>query len=176
MESSLKEVYPATRRLRFHTKNDLPEYARQDMVALMNRLLADALDLQSQCKQAHWNVKGHHFFSLHLLFDRVHGAVSEYADLLAERAAQLGGTAFGTVRAAAAASRLSEYPLSIVDGSEHVEALSSALAEFGKAVRESVEEAEKSRDADTADILIEISRGADKWLWMVESHQTGAGR
>jgi starvation-inducible DNA-binding protein len=27
-------------------------------------------------------------------------------------------------------------------------------------------------DADTADVFTEISRGTDKWLWMVEAHVT----
>jgi hypothetical protein len=41
------------------TKNDLPATARTEVVRLLNARLADAIDLQTQCKQAHWNVRGH---------------------------------------------------------------------------------------------------------------------
>jgi starvation-inducible DNA-binding protein len=55
----------------FKTKNDLPAELREPIVALLNQQLADTFDLQSQTKQAHWNVKGMHFFQLHELFDKL---------------------------------------------------------------------------------------------------------
>ena len=55
-------------------------------------------------------------------------------------------------------------------GRQHVDALSSALAAFGKATRSAIEEGVRANDQDTTDILIEISRGVDKWLWMIEAH------
>src|SRR5947199_9777153 len=85
----------------YPTKNDLPEASRAEAVALLNQRLADCIDLQAQCKQAHWNVKGPTFIALHKLFDEITEDVQEYADLLAERIVQLGGIAEGTVRAAA---------------------------------------------------------------------------
>jgi starvation-inducible DNA-binding protein len=60
--------------------------------------------------------------------------------------------------------------LTLTRGSEHVTALSDALAEFGKKVRSGIEEMEDLDDAGSADILTEISRGIDKWLWFVEVH------
>ena len=78
-----------------HTKNDLPLSTRAEAVALLNQRLADCIDLQTMCKQAHWNVKGPSFYQLHLLFDEVNGAVTEYIDLIAERIVQLGGVAEG---------------------------------------------------------------------------------
>ena len=81
----------------FRTKNDLPERVRAEIVALLNQRLADAIDLQSQCKHAHWNVKGESFIALHELFDKVNEDVEDYVDLIAERSVQLGGTADGTV-------------------------------------------------------------------------------
>ncbi|HXP62057.1 MAG TPA: DNA starvation/stationary phase protection protein Dps, partial [Dongiaceae bacterium] len=120
--------------------------------------------------QAHWNVKGPNFIALHKLFDEIYEDVGEYVDLIAERIAQLGGIAEGTVRLAAARSRLSEYPHEIADGSAHVEAVSKALAAFGEEARRSIDEATELNDADTADIFTEISRGTDKWLWFVEAH------
>jgi starvation-inducible DNA-binding protein len=163
----------ATPRL-FSTKNDLPAETRAKLVTLLNGRLADCIDLQTQCKQAHWNVKGPSFIGLHKLFDDINSDVEEYVDLLAERVVQLGGVAEGTARCAAERSSLSEYPMNISEGADHVEALSTALAAFGRACREAIEGADEADDADTADILTEISRGVDKWLWFVEAHQQGS--
>jgi starvation-inducible DNA-binding protein len=154
----------------YETENDIPLKARVELNALMNQRLADAIDLQSQMKQAHWNVKGPNFIALHELFDDIDEAVEEYVDLIAERIVQLGGIAEGTVRVAAARSRLDEYPLAIADGAAHVEAVARALSTFGHDARNSIEEAATFDDADTADIFTEISRGIDKWLWFVEAH------
>jgi starvation-inducible DNA-binding protein len=154
----------------FKTKNDLPETTRVKAVELLNARLADCKDLQTQIKQAHWNVKGPNFIALHKLFDEVNDAVEEYVDEIAERAVQLGGVAEGTARMVAKRSSLPEYPAKTVDGRSHVEALSSALAAFGKAARNAISEANDLGDLDTADLFTEVSRGIDKWLWFVEAH------
>jgi starvation-inducible DNA-binding protein len=154
----------------YPTKNDLPEATRRKMIDLCNARLADAIDLQTQTKQAHWNVKGPHFIALHELFDKVNEDVEDYVDLIAERAVQLGGEVEGTARSVAKRSTLAEYPLKTLPGRQHVEALSSVLAAFGKIVRAAVDESDRAGDEDTNDVFIEISRGVDKWLWMVEAH------
>jgi starvation-inducible DNA-binding protein len=154
----------------YPTKNDLPETARTKVVDLCNARLADAIDLQTQCKHAHWNVKGPDFIALHELFDKVTEDVEDYVDLIAERAVQLGGVAEGTARSVAKRSTLSEYAPKTNAGRDHVEALSSALAAFGKVVRHAIDQSGELKDADTADIFTEVSRGVDKWLWFVEAH------
>lgn len=153
------------------TKNGMDESLRRSMATLLNARLADSVDLMTQCKQAHWNVKSPAFEALHKLFDEIHMAVQGYADLVAERAVQLGAVVSGTARQAAEGSALTEYPLAIVSGDEHIEALSSVLSSYGSLVRADIETAQEKGDADTADILTEISRGVDKWLWLVESHR-----
>jgi len=154
----------------YETMNDLPKPARIALNQLMNQRLADAVDLQSQVKQAHWNVKGPSFIGLHKRFDEVDEAVESYVDLSAERIVQLGGIAEGTVRVSASRTRLPEYPLDIEDGATHVEALARALSTFGEAARATINEVDALDDKDTADIFTEISRGIDKWLWFVEAH------
>ena len=155
----------------FKTKNDLPGDTRARVIDLLNARLADAIDLQSQAKQAHWNVKGPNFIALHQLFDRISEDAAENVDAIAERAVQLGGVAEGTVRMAAKRTSLSEYPTNTADGRSHVEALSSVMAAFGKSVRRAVAEANNLGDLDTAEMFTEISCGLDKWLWLVEAHQ-----
>jgi starvation-inducible DNA-binding protein len=154
----------------YETENDLPKTTRAELNTLINQRLADVIDLQMQLKQAHWNVKGPHFIGLHELFDEIAEDIEKYVDLIAERVVQLGGIAEGTVRVSASRSRLDEYPLSIADGSAHVEAVARALSTFGREARMSIEETEALDDADTADIFTEVSRGIDKWLWFVEAH------
>jgi len=156
------------------TKNDLPQKTRVKVIGVLGDRLADATDLMLQSKQAHWNVKGPSFIALHELFDKVAESSEEWVDSLAERIVQLGGTAEGTVQATAARTSLAPYPLQIVSGTDHVEALSSALAAFGKRVRAAIEKTDKQGDKDTADLFTEISRDVDKYLWFVEAHNERA--
>jgi len=153
----------------YPTRNDLPKEMRSEVIDILDARLADAVDLQTQMKQAHWNVKGPTFIALHELFDKVNEDVEEYVDDIAERVVQLGGVAHGTARQVAAHSTLTEYP-AVRDGRHHVEAVSAALASFGKAVRAAIDQTDRLGDRDTADLFTEISRGVDKWLWFVEAH------
>src|SRR5690242_11360479 len=145
------------------TKNNLTESPRVRVAELCNGRLADAIDLQTQCKYAHWNVKGPNFIALHELFDKINEDIEDYVDLIAERIVQLGGNADGTARMIVRRSSLAEYGTSNGDGHDHAEALSSALASFGKGARTAIDESNEMNDADTADIFTEISRGIDKW-------------
>src|SRR5690606_33374629 len=128
------------------TLHDLPEKARQRMVQLLNQELADLTDLNSQVKQAHWNVKGSDFIALHKLFDKVSAALLGAIDDVAERAVQLGGTALGTVHLAAEHSRLPEYPVDITDGLDHVQAVSASMAQCAKSIRAAIEASEDCDD------------------------------
>jgi len=159
----------------YATKNDLSEATRTEVISLLNQRLAESIDLQTQCKQAHWNVKGPAFIGLHKLFDDVNEDVEQYVDLIAERIVQLGGIAEGTVGAVEGRSTLPDYPLALSTGAEHVAALSDALAAFGRTARIGIEEMNELEDAGSADLLTGISRGIDKWLWFVEAHQQANG-
>lgn len=152
------------------TRNDLPLAVRAAVTQLLNARLADGIDLMLQAKQAHWNVRGHNFRSLHELFDELAEKVEEFVDAMAERAVALGAIAEGTARVAARRSTLNEYPLTIEQAREHVEALAAATASFGKLARAAIDEATRLEDADTADLFTEISRATDKALWMLEVH------
>lgn len=154
----------------YKTKNDLSAGIRKKSINLLSKCLADGIDLKLQAKQAHWNVKGPSFIALHELFDTIATASDGYTDLIAERIIQLGGIANGTVQNTSDQTRLEKYPLTIADGQDHVDALSSALATFGKNIREAISLSDEWQDADTADIFTEISRGVDKNLWFVEAH------
>ena len=155
------------------TKNDLSTDRRVAITQLLNDRLADLIDLQLQAKQAHWNVKGPTFIALHELFDSVYEAVGDHVDTAAERIVALGGTAEGTLGAVSKRTKLNAYPLTIANGRDHVEALSTALATVGKSVRSAIDRSNELGDADTADLFTEVSRDLDKKLWFVEAHLQG---
>lgn len=152
------------------TRNDLSADLRAKVTELLNARLADMIDLHLQSKQAHWNVKGPNFIALHELFDKVAEETEEYVDEIAERVTALAGTAKGTAAVVAKTSQLEAYPLDIVNGRDHVNALANALAKAGKNVRAAIEESAKLGDADTSDLFTGVSRELDKLLWMVEAH------
>lgn len=152
------------------TRNDLPLEQREQLVDLLNRQLADTLDLYTQTKYAHWNVKGSDFIQLHLLFDDLAGHVIEFADLIAERATALGGTAQGTARMAVASSTLVELPSDALDGMAAVRAVADRFAAYGASSRAATDEADKLGDTDTNDLFTEVSRQVDKDLWFLEAH------
>ena len=155
------------------TKNDLSEEQRTSLAQLLNERLADLIDLGLQAKQAHWNVKGPTFIALHELFDSVAEEIEVFVDDVAERVVALGGIAEGTIGIVGKRTKLAAYPPNITSGRDHVEALSTALATFGKAVRADIDRATELGDADTADLFTGISRDIDKKLWFVEAHLQG---
>ena len=154
----------------FSTRNDLSEEVRGQMIALLNQQLADTLDLYSQTKQAHWNVKGAQFFPLHELFDKLAGELDGYADMIAERATAIGGLALGTVRLSAANSQLPEYELEVTDSLPTVKTIAERYATLAASMRQAIETAEAQGDPITADLFTEVSRALDKSLWFLEAH------
>jgi len=154
----------------YDTKNDLPAVVRTRMVELLNARLADAIDLGTQAKQAHWNVKGPSFIALHELFDQLAEHIEDHVDTLAERITALGGTAYGTIAAVSRSTSLEPYPDDIREGLQHVAALSSAVGDFGAKARKGIDEAARAGDADTSDLFTGISRQVDKDLWFLEAH------
>lgn len=157
----------------FKTSIDIPEKQRTELIALLNARLADTIDLKTQTKHAHWNVKGPQFQQLHELFDSIATNLEAQSDLIAERVTALGGTANGTSRQVASSSSLAEYDLDAITGTDHVRALVSQLARLAAEVRAAIDTSDRLGDKSTADIFTEISRAADKDLWFLEAHLQG---
>jgi starvation-inducible DNA-binding protein len=149
---------------------DMKQKLRERMIDLLNRQLADTLDLYTQVKQAHWNVKGANFIALHELFDKLAEDLEEPVDDIAERITALGGVARGTARIAAQDSRLPEFPHGRIAGLDAVALLADRYAALAASTRAAIESAAKEGDADTSDLFTGISRGLDKALWFLEAH------
>lgn len=152
---------------------DIPEDVRSKAAKRLNGILASGIDLQLQTKQAHWNVKGENFIALHKMFDELRADVDEYVDLIAERIVQLGGIASGTLQHVSGATKLPAYPAKAENWPDHVEAITRSLSSFGGDVRAGIDDTDEMGDKGTADVLTEVSRGADKWVWFVGAHLQG---
>ena len=152
------------------TRNDTKSNARKVAIDALNARLADGIDLALAVKQAHWNLKGPQFIAVHLMLDGFRTELDGFNDDMAERVAQLGGTAFGTAQAVTAASKLAPYPTDIYAIADHLAALIDRYATLANAVRENIDEVEEAGDAGSADLLTAMSRGLDKQLWFLEAH------
>lgn len=146
---------------------------QDSLIAPLNQLLVNTLDFKLSAKQAHWNVKGANFIALHELFDKLSTEVDGYADMLAERVVQLGGSAQGTLQTVFSQTSLAAYPLDIHDGADHIRALTGSIAILADAHRQAINAATAAGDMVTADILTEITRGLDKQHWFIRSHMNG---
>ena len=154
----------------FSTRIDLPPIAQVEAIEILNRTLALTLELKTQVKYAHWNVKGMHFYQLHQLYDGIATQLEAYIALITERIAALGGEAMGTTRIAAQKSEIPEYPLNLSNGKDHVTALVAQIATYARAIRAGIDCGIGLGEADTADLYTEISRTIDKYLWFQEAH------
>ena len=154
----------------FQNSVAMKKAARAESIKALNQLLADIFDLMSQTKQAHWNIKGPRFIGLHKMFDEFAEGLEDYVDMIAERVTALGGYALGTARMAAKASRIPEYPTDVIMDLDHVRALSERYSIFANNTREAIDATDDAGDPDTADLLTDVSRDTDKWLWFLEAH------
>jgi starvation-inducible DNA-binding protein len=143
--------------------------ARAAIAAALRSVLTDAIDLQSQTKVAHWNIKGPQFAALHPLFDTFAQALAGFADEIAERMLALGHLAVGTARHVAAHSRLPDYPQDTTADLTHVELLLARFEAFLPGVVAARTVAEEHGDADTADLMTEVATAFAKNAWFLRA-------
>jgi starvation-inducible DNA-binding protein len=157
----------------FESKVNIPGDNRRPLIELLNARLADTIDMQTQAKFAHWNVKGEDFYQLHLLFDSIAEHLEEAVDLIAERITALGGRANGTARQAVANSSIKEYDLNVLHGMDHVRAVLEGLGNVSNAARQAIKQCAVLGDDATADVFTEVVRAADKDIYFLQSHLQG---
>jgi starvation-inducible DNA-binding protein len=152
------------------TRNNTDSNAKKVSIDALNARLADGIDLALAIKQAHWNLKGPQFIGVHLMLDGFRTEIDDLNDKVAERAVQLGATAFGSTQVVAERTKLPPYPTGIYAIADHIAALIDSYATYANAVRENIDETDEAGDPDTADLFTEISRAVDKQLWFLEAH------
>ena len=153
----------------YKSPSPLPEAARAAVSETLNKRLADGLDLHSQIKVAHWNIKGPHFSALHPLFETFAVSLANHNDTIAERAVTLGGRAFGTARHVAANSKLPEYPQETSRDLEHVKLLADRIETYLNGLRESRGVAEEHKDTDSVDALTAVITEFEKHAWFLRA-------
>ncbi|WP_376088953.1 DNA starvation/stationary phase protection protein Dps [Roseomonas sp. CCTCC AB2023176] len=155
------------------TRNDTDTNAKAVSIDTLQAVISDAIDLTNATRQAHWNVKGSHFYGLHQMFERFYNMLGEQTDEMAERAVQLGGIPDGTTQGTGARTRLEAYPRDMLDGLDHCAALADRYAALARSLREGIERTDEAGDPDTSDLLTAVSQEVEKALWMIEAHLQG---
>ena len=153
----------------YKSPSSLPEETRAAVADTLNARLADGLDLHSQLKVAHWNIKGPHFAALHPLFETFATDLAGDNDAIAERAVTLGARAHGTVRRVAQSSSLPDYPSDTVRDLEHVRLLAERIETYLEGLRRSRALTEKHADADTFDLLTAVITRFEKHGWFLRA-------
>ena len=153
----------------YKTPSTLPEAARTDLVRTLNDRLADGLDLHSQLKVAHWNVRGPQFPALHPLFEQFATQLATHNDSIAERAVTLGGLAAGTARQVAKTSRLPDYPADTTRDLDHVKLLAERLDIYLAGVRQTREAAQKHGDVESVGLLTDVITDFEKNAWFLRA-------
>ena len=158
----------------FNTRIDIDQDKREELVSLINQQLADTLDLFTQTKQAHWNVKGLDFFQVHELLDDLAKTVRKQTDTIAERATALGGVALGTARMSANNSTLPEYPADTFDVPDVLNAVVERYAAYAASTRAAIKRSQELDEPTTEDMFTDVSREIDEALYFLESHLQGS--
>ncbi len=148
----------------------LSDEIKKQVVEVMEVCLAQASDMYSQAKFAHWNVKGDNFYQLHLVFDHVAKVIGKQADPIAERITQLGGVANGTIRQASMVSKIPEYPVDTINGMDHVRALSDSLGVYCQGMRDASDKIDDIGDEPSSDFFNQLIVDAEEQLYFLESH------
>jgi len=141
--------------------NNSQDRAGNVLIKLCNDRLADAVDLQLQCKHAFWNTPDPDLKQLRESFDELNESVEDYIDRIAERAVELGGVANSTGRVVATWSHVLCSPDATCRN--HAQTITTALASFGELVRQTVDTANELGDFVSTEMFTEISDGVDKW-------------
>lgn len=146
----------------------LPEKEREIAGSALQATLVDLLDLSLVAKQAHWNLYGPRFRSIHLQLDEVVTTARDYADTVAERAAALGVSPDGRAATVAATSSVPEFSPGWTKDVDAVGALVGAFSAVIERVRERVERTGPA-DAVTQDLLIGLTADLEKQSWMFQA-------
>ncbi|TNU74803.1 DNA starvation/stationary phase protection protein [Miniimonas arenae] len=130
----------------------------------LQQALVDLIDLSLQAKQAHWNVCGPQFRSVHLQLDDVVADVRTWSDDVAERLVAIGGTPDGRAATVAAESAVEQYESGAVASDKVIQQFAERLSATAERIKEELPELEV--DLPSQDLLIGVAFGLEKHAWM----------
>ncbi len=148
----------------------LAKDVRQGTAAELQGMLVSLIDLSLQAKQAHWNVVGRHFRSLHLELDELVNDTREWSDEVAERIRALDLTPDGRVGTVAKQGGLTQPPAGTISDRDVVNWAVEQIRTVAGQARAAENRMEES-DNVSQDLLIEIVEGLEKHLWMFRAQQ-----
>ena len=151
--------------------NALSENVCAESAENLNQILADTITLRDMYKKHHWQVSGHTFYQLHLLFDKHFGEQVEMVDALAERVQTLGGVAIAMAHDVAETTRIERPP----KGREEVPVQISRLLDAHLVIighcRKLAERADKLGDQGTNDLVVsDVLRTNELQSWFLSEH------
>lgn len=152
------------------TRHPLQESNRIEVVRALQPLQSGCIELYLQLKNAHWNVRGPAFASLHRVFDETSNDALQFGDELAERMAIVGGEPIATVQKIAAVPQLADTPSGMKSQDEFIKVTVDRLSYFTGMVRDSLSYFERNNDPVTNDICLKGLAALEKKLWLIESH------
>ncbi|WP_055585329.1 Dps family protein [Peterkaempfera griseoplana] len=153
-------------------KSPLSDSDREVTGNALQSALVDLLDLSLVAKQAHWNLIGPRFRSVHLQLDEVVATARTYSDTVAERAAAIGVSPDGRAGTVAKTSGLPDFPAGWVRDSDVIDSLVEAFAVVIGRMRERIAATEQP-DPVTQDLFIGIAAELEKEAWMFQAENQG---
>ncbi|WP_227429717.1 Dps family protein [Psychrobacter sp. I-STPA6b] len=136
-----------------------------NVIEKLNDLLSSYHIFYINVRGYHWNVKGEHFFSLHVKFEELYTALQLQIDEIAERILTLGGTPLHAYSDFAQHSSIKEDK-NVFDGRQCVEGLVNGLQELITEQRAVAEAAEAVEDQGSSDLVTEYVQEQEKLIWM----------
>lgn len=149
----------------------LQDKQRKGSIEILNQLLSDEYVLYTKTRNYHWNVKGSDFTELHKFFETQYEKLNAIIDETAERAQQLGGNAFGTLKEFSKHTTLSEFPGNYPGATKMIRNLLEDHESIIGNLRKDLETcAEHFKDMGTNDFLTGLMEQHEKMAWMLRSY------
>ena len=148
--------------------------ARQEIVEILNKRLADTFVLYVKTLNYHWNVTGIEFQQLHGLFRGQYEALAESIDEIAERIRKLGGFAIGTLDEYKQNSAIEEQPGRIPNAEAMIRNLLNDHETVIRQLRADADKTEELEDMATNDFLIGLVEEHETTAWMLRAHLENA--
>lgn len=140
----------------------------QQLVDVLNKQIANWSVLDVKLHNYHWYVKGPHFFTLHAKFEELYNEAGEHIDELAERVLALGGNPVASMKEYLAIASIQEAKANLT-AEQMVQSVIDDFKLLVAELKEGMAVAEKAGDETTHDMLLGISSGLQKHIWMLQS-------
>jgi starvation-inducible DNA-binding protein len=134
----------------------------------LQSVLVDLIELHLQGKQAHWNVVGKNFRTMHLQLDEIIDDARLFTDQLAERMRALHAVPDGRSATVASDTSIDRFPAGLVSTQETIPRVVRMLEAAVQRMRD-VHDQVDEEDPTTADILHGFIEKLEQYAWMVEA-------